>query len=268
MIPGCPWYPASAGVPPPAALANDPRLPLVFALLARADLPVTAATWGVAVRAASGRLPDAATAVQAWMPEVPLPDVADPGTADAVPAARAAVTAALALAGLRPAPEARTPAEMRPGPVAAEDPAERPPTVLATVADAVAAAPVSDEAAGTLRELAADTLLPPRHLDDYDQVVALPLLAQGQAAPARLAVASRTAGNGIRATWLRVDCELSRLGPVSVRLSGSDGGPVAVTIVASPAGGRVIAAGLPDLMADLESRGLPAAVRVVEDRPW
>jgi hypothetical protein len=104
----------------PGSLATDARLPTVFALLARAGLPVTPATIGLALRAATPRLPDAATALQAWQPEVPVADVAD----DDGPAALRAVVTALAQAGVRPR-------------AAAED-APSPPAVLTTTAQAVA----------------------------------------------------------------------------------------------------------------------------------
>ena len=251
-VPGAPVAPASSAPASlvPVSLAADDRLPTVFALLARAGLPVTPATIGLALRAATPRLPDAATALQAWQPEVPVADVAD----DDGPAALRAVVTALAQAGVRPR-------------AAAED-APPPPAVLTTTAQAVARGDGEPLAVAAFRELAADTVLPPRHLDDYDRVVPFPLLAQGQAAPARLAIASRTTPGGQKATWMRVDCELSRLGPVSVRMSGAEGGPIAITVVARTAGARAIAAGLPDLVADLQSRGLPAAVRVVEEEPW
>jgi len=234
----------------PISLAADTRLPTVFALLARAGLPVTPATIGLALRAATPRLPDLATALQAWQPETPVADVAE----DDGPGALRAVVTALAQAGVRPRS------------AAGDEPL--PPTALATTAQAVAREEGGSLAVAALREAAADTVLPPRHLDDYDRVVPFPLLAQGQAAPARLAIATRTTPGGQKATWMRVDCELSRLGPVSVRLSGAEGGPIAITLVARTAGARAIAAGLPDLVADLQARGLPAAVRVVEEEPW
>jgi hypothetical protein len=79
-------------------------------------------------------------------------------------------------------------------------------------------------------------------------------------------VAKRATGGGASATFLRVDAELSRLGAVSIRLSGADdGGPLAITLVAPPAGAAALADGLPELVGDLRTLGLDAAVRVVAD---
>ncbi len=114
------------------------------------------------------------------------------------------------------------------------------------------------------RETLAGHLFKPKELADYDQVVPLPLTSQGLPTPARLAVTSRATANGQAATWVRVDTELSRLGPVSVRLSGMTGGPIAITMVATSQGTPRLAAMLPDLMTALESLGLQAAVRVAE----
>ena len=247
----------------PTTLAADPRLPVVFALLAKADLPGTPATLAVALRAASDRLPDPVTAVQAWKPDLALPDV----TTDDAPAALRAVVTALVLAGVRPRAETTAPEGPSQRPAIAV-PEDAPEPLLTTVAQAVAKEAPSDFGGGAVRELATDLLLPPKHLDEYDRVFPLPLLAQGQATPARVAVSSREMPNGTRATWMRVDCELSRLGPVSIRLSGAEGGPIAITVVARPGAARHIADGLPALVADLQERGLPAAVRVVEDEPW
>jgi hypothetical protein len=113
-----------------------------------------------------------------------------------------------------------------------------------------------------LREAVAQDLLPPRELSDYDRVLALPLAVAGEPLPARLAVAVRRTANGGTACWLRVDCELSRLGPVSVRLGGTDGGPVVITLIASPQAGARLAAALPALAADLREQGVDAALRV------
>jgi len=62
---------------------------------------------------------------------------------------------------------------------------------------------------------------------------------------------------------MRVDCALSQLGSVSVRLSGADGGPVAVTLIAAPAAAAVLAHALPALTEDLHAKGVVAALRVV-----
>lgn len=114
------------------------------------------------------------------------------------------------------------------------------------------------------REAAAELVFKPAELADYDLVVALPLLAQQQPVPARLAVTSRTTPSGQRAWWLRVDAALSALGPISVRLSGAEGGPIAITIAASAHGGAIISSGLADLAADLDALGIQAGIRVTE----
>ncbi len=280
-LPGTPVQTAPSQTTTPPTLGADPRLPMVFALLAKADLPVTPATLAVALRAATVRLPDPVTAVLAWKPGTALPDIADDNPATALKG----VLTALALAGVRALPtttptvlpaepgaphpqETSAPTSEAPAPRPLPVDEDAPPPLLTTVAQTLAKEPPSALGSAAMRELAADPLLPPRHLDDYDRVYALPLLAQGQATPARVAVASRTTPTGVKATWVRVDCELSLLGPVSVRLSGSEGGPIAITLVARPAGARAIAEELPNLIADLQSRGLPAAVRVIEEEPW
>lgn len=112
------------------------------------------------------------------------------------------------------------------------------------------------------REAAAELVFKPAELADYDLVVALPLLAQQQPVPARLAVTSRTTPGGQRAWWLRVDAELSALGAISVRLSGAEGGPIAITIAASAHGGAIISDGLADLASDLDALGIQAGIRV------
>lgn len=117
-----------------------------------------------------------------------------------------------------------------------------------------------------MREHLADQVFKPKDLADYDRVVPLPLAANDLPTPARLAVATRSTGGGMQATFVRVDAELSRLGNVSIRLSGADtGGPMAITLVASPRAGALLAEELPALVADLRALGLEAGVRVVAD---
>jgi hypothetical protein len=118
----------------------------------------------------------------------------------------------------------------------------------------------------TMREHLADQVFKPKELADYDRVVPLPLAANTLPTPARLAVATRSTGGGVQATFIRVDAELSRLGSISLRLSGADsGGPLAITLVASPAAGTLLADELPALIADLRAIGVEAGVRVVSD---
>lgn len=125
---------------------------------------------------------------------------------------------------------------------------------------------LEQSAARAMREHLADQVFKPKELADYDRVVALPLAAHDVPTPARLAVATRSTGGGVQATFLRVDAELSRLGSVSIRLSGADsGGPMAITLVASPHAGALLAEELPALVADLRALGVDAGVRVVAD---
>ena len=121
----------------------------------------------------------------------------------------------------------------------------------------------NDVAMAAVRDVAAEHLLPPAHLDDYDRVIPLPMMQAGQPVPARLAVTTRRTASGGTACWMRVDCSLSHLGAVSVRLSGADGGPVAVTLIAAPAAAAVLANALPALTDDLHAKGVVAALRVV-----
>ncbi len=125
----------------------------------------------------------------------------------------------------------------------------------------------SGDGAPTWRSVAADLLLPPPQLSDYDQVFPLPFTHQGLPAPARLAVSTRRTADGRQAAFLRVDGELSVLGPVSVRLSGVERGPVAITVLASPRGSRLLLAMAPGLTEALKHLGLTATVRVVEADP-
>ena len=118
----------------------------------------------------------------------------------------------------------------------------------------------------TVREHLAEQVFKPKELADYDRVVPLPLSAAQVTTPARLAVASRSTGGGSQATFMRVDAELTRLGPVSIRLSGADsGGPLAITLIANRQAGAALAEELPALVSDLRQLGVEAAVRVVAD---
>ena len=60
----------------------------------------------------------------------------------------------------------------------------------------------------------------------------------------------------------RVDAELSRLGPVSARISALDGGPTTVHLVAQPAAHEALSAVIPALEATLAARGLPIHLRL------
>jgi hypothetical protein len=109
----------------------------------------------------------------------------------------------------------------------------------------------------------AETVVKPQALADYDVVLGLPMLVHGQPLPARLAVAERHTAAGT-ATFLRVDAELTHLGPLSVRLSGIEGGPMAITIMGSGRSLPALAAALPDLGESLRQLGLTAGLRVAD----
>ncbi len=138
---------------------------------------------------------------------------------------------------------------------------------IATLSAAALAAAATDPAAvPAARDAVAEAVLPGQDLADYDRIIPIPLVVDGQPTPARLAVGGRDARPGqSRAAWVRLDAELAALGPVSIRLSDSGGGPLAITLAARGDGAQALAAGLPDLIADLDRLGLAAAVRVVEE---
>ena len=152
--------------------------------------------------------------------------------------------------------------------LAALPPADGEPETASTVGPSVPEAPSTSSTSTPttmLRDVVAQDLLPPKDLADYDRVLALPLAVQGQPVPARLAVSARRTADGGLACWMRVDCELSQLGPLSVRLGGADAGPVAITLVTTPAAGPTIAEAITALSDDLRAAGIDAALRVVVD---
>jgi hypothetical protein len=213
---------------------------LVMAGVRLADLPtITApATGTAAVLPAPGRRSEQTPAAT-----TPAATAETPGTGTAPPDAAplrqrlAAVAAAL-------------PAEPEPGtPALRED--------QRSAREAVAEATVR-----TARDSSAQEVFRPRELADYDHVIPLPLRCGELPTPARLAIATRPTAGGGKAAWLRVDAELSALGPVSVRLGSADGGPVAITVVAAERTARLLAEGLPALVGDLQALGLAAAVRI------
>jgi hypothetical protein len=129
--------------------------------------------------------------------------------------------------------------------------------------------PMDAAVANVMREQVAETLVKPQALADYDVVLALPMQAQSQPTPARLAVAERHTAGGT-ATFVRVDAELTHLGPLSVRLSGIEGGPMAITLLGSGPALAALAAALPNLSESLRQLGLSAGLRVAdlgEDHP-
>ena len=129
--------------------------------------------------------------------------------------------------------------------------------------------PIDAAVANVMREQVAETIVKPQALADYDVVLALPMQSQGQPTPARLAVAERQTAGGT-ATFVRVDAELTHLGPLSVRLSGIEGGPMAITLLGSGPALAALVAALPNLSESLRQLGLTAGLRVAdlgEDHP-
>ncbi len=120
-----------------------------------------------------------------------------------------------------------------------------------------------------VRETVAETMFKPRELADYDIVLPLPAAPGGQPMPGRIALASRGTSGGGRSVWMRIDTELSHLGKVSVRLSGSDAGAVAITVVAERRAAAAFEAAAPGMNTSLRDLGLAAGLRIaVEDAPW
>ncbi len=242
MLPGAPQ-------PAPSPVPADRLDPLRRLSAVLADLPDAATGGAPAVLRAFALAGLRAAAVLAQSapatPDAPRgPQSSQRSDAPSVPAPILASLAATTTAGPDPEP---APGARRGGDPVAPLPIDLAPAV-----------------ARAAREAAAETVFKPQHLNDYDAVLALPMLAQGQPTPARLAVAARAVPGGGKAYWLRVDAELSSLGPVSVRLSGADHGPMAITIVASRRAGAGIVDGLDDLVHDLDGLGLAAGVRVVD----
>ncbi len=121
--------------------------------------------------------------------------------------------------------------------------------------------PHAEGARAAMIEATAATVLPPADLADYDIVLPLPMQDRGAAVPARLAVATRHTSGGASATYIRVDAELSHMGPISVRLSGH-GSQIAVHLIADASGARAMADQVESLTTALHDLGLNASVRV------
>ena len=288
--------PLATAVQQRAASASPDALAIAGARLARAGLPLTPATMAIALRATDVQLP----VVGRWLPPAWVAAVDPAGRtpvdamrdvlrlAGVVPAAvadpqqtllqhliRLAVRVGEATtpstSATLPSQSANDPPLSRPVPAAGEPTLAAPgrelasedaPSAGSTPSSAVAP-PVHEPALAAVHEVAVDHLLPPVHLDDYERVIPLPMMNAGLPVPARLAVTTRRTASGGTACWMRVDCALSQLGAVSVRLSATDGGPVAVTLIAAPAAAAVLAAALPALTDDLHAQGVVAALRVV-----
>ncbi len=278
---------ATAGALEPAtdSSAPPPRRPALSA-------PGTAAASTATPRDAHAPLAPAALAARL----VPAATLRVASVPDAVREGVAGVIRALSLAGVRsaigsgglpittdaatatapvadlpltaPAPLLRQLAAALPRPVsenAASDASDavsgRSAEPVTTTANALAGALIH-----TAHEQAAQTVFKPDALADYRLVLSLPLQADGQPTPARLAIGERPGPDGTT-TYLRVDTELSDLGTISVRLSGIDGGPLTITLVGHEAGSRALTESLPALVGSLRDLGLTAGVRVVDGEP-
>ena len=122
----------------------------------------------------------------------------------------------------------------------------------------------NDQVKQVLRELSADSIFKPQHLHDYDNVLPLVLQHQGETQQARIAIAKRPIpGQQQDATFLRVDMELQRLGPLSLRMS-SGHGPIVITMFATGSALETLEAGRADLVHDLESQHIEAHIRIAD----
>jgi len=256
LAPGAPAsVPATSSRPDVAPAPNSPAAPAASVTTANPPAP------GAALPMLSGLMAPAGPGLPVAETLRLLADaaaaVSDPG--DGPEAAQRA----LRHAGMRPAGDdpATDPERVR-----GERP-ERPAALMARLADLVVRLQtLGHDSAGPTRtaliEAGAQTLIPPADLSDYDVVLPLALVDRGAPTPARIAVARRRAAGGQQATYLRVDTELSRLGPVSARLSAIDGGAITVHVVAAHSAHAALAAVLPGLEAVLAARGLPVLVRL------
>ncbi|HYE06636.1 MAG TPA: hypothetical protein VEL07_14055 [Planctomycetota bacterium] len=252
-VPSTPTAAPVAGMaaPPPTATSSPPAsaaAPIAANLLAHLlpRVPDVGRDGVRAVMAALGQMGVVSDDGAAPLARATLPASVDPATRPAQ-----AVDGALHERAQSPAPERLLP---------------RLAEIVRALADQAAPEARTTGAAvvAAMREAAAETVLKPPRLADYDVVLPLPLSAHGEATPARLAIARRATASGVVATFLRADVELSRLGPVSARISAIVGGPLTITVVADARGRAALAPGLDALEADLASRGSPARVRLID----
>lgn len=263
--------PAASGAPLPAALAGaaptvgPPAVPLSpSAPAAATTLPVPLAP-GTPVPATG------APATSLMVSQVPtITTLAGTLVPDLARGGATAVLQAMALAGVRPRETGEvTVPKSEPTLLHRLDvPVEESTPIRATI-DSTMRPPHQPQMeaaiAHIMREQAAETVVKPQALVDYDLVVGLPLQVNGQPMPARLAVAERKTSAGT-ATFLRVDAELTHLGPLSVRISGIEGGPMAITVLGIGPALGALADALPDLNESLRALGLTAGVRVADLR--
>ena len=98
---------------------------------------------------------------------------------------------------------------------------------------------------------------------DYDLVVPFPLFAQQQPVPARIALSNRQHG-ATEAVFMRIDVELSELGPLSLRFTEMSGNPIGITIFHTPRSQAALQHGLDDLRQDLDALGLESSLRLAD----
>lgn len=113
-----------------------------------------------------------------------------------------------------------------------------------------------------IQDMSAESIFKPQHLNDYDYI--LPLLSQhnGETQQARIAIANRAIpGQQASATFLRVDMELSQLGPLSLRMS-SGHGPIIITIFGTGRVLQILSQAVPQLEEDLQGQNIEAHIRI------
>ncbi|MHC5068594.1 MAG: hypothetical protein ACYTF0_08380 [Planctomycetota bacterium] len=267
---------AAAPAPAPAPATTTPApVPTMPA----AATPAAGPSTSMPAPSAPSSPPPLATAASTLV--LPLPTAPDPGHGGRQEAARA-----LHLAGLQSAPPSASPAgsqaQQATAPAAPNAPLAPDGNESSLIRQLVSIAREfiehGDSArqghlTAALREVVAETLVPPARLDDYDLVLPLALADHGQAVPARIAVSSRAVpGSGANASLVRIDLELSRLGPLSVRFSAHPAAPIGILILATGPARTALADDHAALCADLEHLGIDATIRIddllaVEGRP-
>ena len=183
------------------------------------------------------------------------------GTPDATRGGSPAVMQALDLAGVRSSAAPPSTGSLVKRLAAALPAVEDQVSVATKGLSSASRADLSQAIVLAVRESSAMTVVKPASLADYDVVLGVPLQDQGRSTPTRIAVASRPAVGGT-ATFVRVDTELSHLGSISVRLSGLQDGPMAITLLADGPGGQALAEALPGLAESLQQLGMVAGLRV------
>jgi hypothetical protein len=176
-----------------------------------------------------------------------------------------AVMQALALVGIRPRDTTALSGEPR-EPLPIQALAQTLTALSVTNADprGTPLPPAVDQAVTVLvRETLAETIFKPQALADYDMVIAVPMHVHHQPTPTRFAIAERATAAGT-ATFVRVDTELTQLGPLSVRMSGIEGGALSITLFAHGSVLSHLQAALPALSDSLRELGITAGLRVAD----